>query len=158
MLVFINEHIVFGSSMPSRDGTTIAILIMIVAILIGVALYTASARSVARPTDEIASSGLPISTNAGPSVAQVIVAVGASTNSSASSYLPATIRLVIGVNNTVTWTNGDSAEHSITADGGSFDSGGLKPGRTFTHTFDKTGTYAYHCTFHVWMRGTVVVR
>ncbi len=60
----------------------------------------------------------------------------------------------------VTWTNQDSAVHTVTSDEGApttFDSGNLAQGKTYSFTFDKPGTYQYHCEIHVSMKGTVVV-
>ena len=59
---------------------------------------------------------------------------------------------------TVTWTNSDSTQHTVTADDGSFDSGVLAQGQTFSHTFDTAGTIAYHCTIHPNMQATVTVQ
>lgn len=58
----------------------------------------------------------------------------------------------------VTWTNNGSLQHSATADDGSFDSGLLNKGDTWSFTFTKAGTYAYHCTPHPWMKATIVVQ
>ena len=58
----------------------------------------------------------------------------------------------------VTWTNKDSVEHTVTADKGEFESGQLSEGQTFSRTFDTAGTFAYHCTPHPSMTGTVVVK
>ncbi len=58
----------------------------------------------------------------------------------------------------VTWTNKDSVAHTVTADDGEFDSGELSEGRTYSRTFDTAGTFAYHCTPHPSMTGTVVVK
>jgi len=33
----------------------------------------------------------------------------------------------------------------------------VSPGKSFTHTFGKTGTYRYHCGLHAFMIGRVVV-
>jgi plastocyanin len=74
---------------------------------------------------------------------------------SVSSYKPATITVAPGT--TVTWTNNDPVVHTVTADDGSWDSGNLSQGRTFSRTFDTAGTYTYHCTVHPWMVGTVIV-
>jgi plastocyanin len=71
------------------------------------------------------------------------------------AFAPATVTVKVG--STVTWTNDDSASHTVTADDGSFDSGGFAKGATFSHTFTKPGTYPYHCTFHGSMQGTVTV-
>jgi len=54
----------------------------------------------------------------------------------------------VPVGTTVTWTNADSAPHTVTADDGSFVSGNMNTGDTFTFTFDEPGTYAYYCEYH----------
>jgi plastocyanin len=74
---------------------------------------------------------------------------------SVSTYKPATITVAPG--STVIWTNDDPVAHTVTADDGSWDSGILSQGQTFSKTFDAAGTYAYHCTVHPWMVGTVIV-
>ena len=40
---------------------------------------------------------------------------GAEANTAVPGYSPATITVVIGVNNTVQWTNNDVAPHTVTA-------------------------------------------
>ena len=72
------------------------------------------------------------------------------------AFDPATIEVAVGT--TVTWANRDAAPHTVTADDGAFDSGRLNPGQSFSVTFDRPGTHAYHCDFHPFMRATVVVR
>ena len=60
---------------------------------------------------------------------------------------------------TVKWTNQDTAAHDVT--GSDFKSGakgGLNPGDTFSHTFNRMGTFKYRCTVHPGMQGTVVVK
>lgn len=74
------------------------------------------------------------------------------------AFSPATITVVIGVNNTVTWTNMDSVTHTVTADDGSFGSGDLSNGQTYTHTFTAPGSFGYHCSIHTYMKGNVVVK
>ncbi len=65
--------------------------------------------------------------------------------------------LSVGAGSTVTWTNGDSVSHTVTADDGSFSSGPLAQGAVFSHTFAQAGTYAYHCRIHSSMTATIVV-
>ncbi len=86
----------------------------------------------------------------------VIMPVGVGSNE-ALNFLPASITVVIGQNNTVTFVNNDQAPHTVTADDGSFNSGNLNPGDNWTHTFTTPGTFHYHCAYHFWMTGTVVV-
>ena len=72
------------------------------------------------------------------------------------AYSPQTLNVHIG--DTVTWTNQDSAGHSATADDGSFDTGVLSQGQSGTATFTKAGQYAYHCSVHPNMQGTIIVQ
>lgn len=57
----------------------------------------------------------------------------------------------------VTWTNDDPAPHTVTADGGAFDSRQLDPGVSFSVVLDTPGAFAYHCEIHPTMVGTVHV-
>lgn len=70
-------------------------------------------------------------------------------------YSPATVTITAG--ETVEWVNEDAAQHTVTANDGSFRSPNLSQGNTFSHKFEKAGTYAYYCTFHRGMKGTVIV-
>ena len=72
-------------------------------------------------------------------------------------YSPQVVTVVIGVNNTVTWVNNDDVPHTVTASDGSFNSGNMNAGQSWTHTFTTPGTYNYYCTYHPWMKGTVIV-
>jgi len=65
--------------------------------------------------------------------------------------------LTVKAGTTVTWTNGDNMTNTVTADDGSFASGDLKYGGTYSHTFSTTGTFPYHCTYHSGMTPTIVV-
>jgi plastocyanin len=79
------------------------------------------------------------------------------TSCPAGCYLPYKFTVVVGVNNTVIWTNNDVAPHTVTAKDGSFNSGNMNPGDTFEFTFTQPGSYEYGCSYHSWMNGTVVV-
>jgi plastocyanin len=71
------------------------------------------------------------------------------------AFHPATTNAKAGQK--VTWSNNDSTTHTVTADNGSFDSGNLSPGKSFSFTFAKSGTMKYHCSIHSFMHGTVSV-
>jgi plastocyanin len=59
----------------------------------------------------------------------------------------------------VRWINRDSAPHTVTANkAGSFNSGHLRSGQRYSHTFKTVGKKAYHCEIHPFMRGSVVVK
>jgi nitrite reductase (NO-forming) len=88
----------------------------------------------------------------------VSIPSGAAMQTSTIYYSPTTITVTIGVNNTVTWVNNDDVPHTVTATDGSFNSGNLNAGQSWTHTFTTPGTYTYYCSYHSWMKGTVIVR
>ena len=71
------------------------------------------------------------------------------------AFSPPTLTIVAG--ESVTWTNADQAMHTATSGSGAFDSGDLDPGESFTFTFMTPGTYAYLCTPHPAMTGSIVV-
>jgi len=93
-----------------------------------------------------------------PASVAVSIAKGAGTDTSDKGFTPNTITVVLGVNSTIVWTNNDGSPHTVTSNGGIFDSGNMAPGQSFSYTFTSTGTFAYHCTYHPWMTGTVVVK
>jgi len=97
------------------------------------------------------------SSTAPTSAVHVSIQAGAGTNTSSLGYSPDTITIVIGVNNTVVWVNDDNMPHTVTATNKLFDSGNMNPGDTFSYTFTSPGTYTYGCSYHPWMKGTVIV-
>jgi len=73
------------------------------------------------------------------------------------NFVPKTVTVVIGVNNTVIWMNTEEVpvSHTVTHTGGQFDSGLFTSGLNFTYTFGRPGTFNYFCQPHPWMTGTV---
>jgi len=71
-------------------------------------------------------------------------------------FVPTTIHAQPG--ETVTVYNSDQLLHRIVADDGSFDTGVMIPGASFTVKAGDPGTViSYHCTLHSRMKGKVVV-
>ena len=75
-------------------------------------------------------------------------------------YLPYSLEIIAG--DTVSWSNDDTAAHTVTSknsDGpdGVFDSSLFMAGNTFDFTFDEAGTYSYFCMVHPWMTGEIIV-
>jgi len=64
----------------------------------------------------------------------------------------------VAVGDTVTWTNNDGVPHTVTANDGSFQSGTMQPGDSYSFTFSAPGSFDYHCEFHANMSGQVVVQ
>jgi plastocyanin len=58
----------------------------------------------------------------------------------------------------VTWMNQDASAHTATAVDRSFDTGNIEPGKSGGHTFDTPGTFAYRCSIHQYMTGSIVVK
>jgi plastocyanin len=129
---------------------------LVVGIGAGVGIYFAAASNTA-------STSTSSSQYSGPPPLQVSIYSGAANSANPPGYTPDRITLVMGVNNTVTWTNNDSIHHTVTStstpSGGSFNSGNMNGGgATYTHTFTVPGTYQYDCEYHSWMTGTIVVK
>ncbi|MFG2288226.1 cupredoxin family copper-binding protein [Streptomyces sp. NPDC048595] len=73
------------------------------------------------------------------------------------AFSPSTLTVSKGT--TVTWTNEDSAPHTVTSSGsGSLNSPTLRSGDSYTFTFNSAGTFSYVCMIHPSMHGTVVVK
>ena len=88
----------------------------------------------------------------------VMIIIG---SSGSFAFSPATLTIKAGT--TVTWKNTTSVGHTVTSDDGkSFDSGTSNPiaaqGGTFSFTFTKAGTFAYHCEIHPFMKATIIVQ
>ena len=74
------------------------------------------------------------------------------------SFSPAVLTVAVGTR--VTWTNRDDIPHTVTdaATPRAMKSPPMDTDETFAFTFDKLSTYAYFCSLHAHMQGTVVVR
>lgn len=75
-------------------------------------------------------------------------------------FTPQEVRIDPG--DTVVWNNQGARVHDVRADDGSFRSRDLRPGDSYSHTFQEEGYYFYHCTYHgsrgrVGMWGVVIV-
>jgi plastocyanin len=74
------------------------------------------------------------------------------------SFAPKELTVARGA--TVTWSNRDSEPHTVvsSADPKVFKSPPLDTGDTFSFVFNAPGTYAYYCSVHPHMQGTIVVK
>ncbi|MEW5922930.1 MAG: cupredoxin family copper-binding protein [Candidatus Zixiibacteriota bacterium] len=71
------------------------------------------------------------------------------------NFSPASLTINSGT--TVRWTNNHSLPHTTTSDNGIWDSGSLSPGQSYARTFDSTGEFPYHCSFHPSMTASISV-
>lgn len=65
-------------------------------------------------------------------------------------------RLTVKAGTTVTWTNADDIPHTVVSPP-AIRSKALDTNDTFSFTFTTPGTYAYFCSLHPHMTGTIVV-
>jgi plastocyanin len=75
--------------------------------------------------------------------------------------------ITIEKGDTIKWSIFDRGKHSVTSNSGLFDNSPMEANRAgstcfpdckpFTYTFHDDGTYDYHCKFHSWMQGSVIV-
>lgn len=94
---------------------------------------------------------------------------GATVTMKLVAFKPESITVDAGTK--VTWKQSDPGVHTVTSGtvdqgtggvtekaDGTFDSGNLETGKTFSFTFDQPGTYSYFCAVHpATMRGRVQV-
>ncbi len=110
-----------------------------------------------KPKSEMKSDALPMSLTI--SVAEGSGAPGCEATN--ECYLPYEVSVAVGA--TVTWSNDDSAAHTVTSgtpsegNDGIFDSSLFMSATTFEFTFDKAGKYDYFCMVHPWMTGIINV-
>jgi plastocyanin len=98
---------------------------------------------------------LEVSPDAPLAAAAAAPAAGTAVAIEAFAFAPPTVTVQAG--QPVTWENHDPADHTVTAEDGSFDSGTMAEGASFETTFDSPGEYRYICALHPGMKGTVTV-
>jgi plastocyanin len=101
----------------------------------------------------------------------VTIPTGAGSSGKPTSFYfePDVITVVAGYNSTVFWRNNDSSVHTVTAQVGAPDPrfnvfgptsqpwNNINPASEVNFTFTTPGTYNYSCSYHVWMKGEVIV-
>ena len=91
-----------------------------------------------------------------PSPDETEAAPGASAVTIADfKFDPETLTVEAGTQ--VVWANEDSADHTASAEDGSFDTGTFGKGEEGRAVLDQPGTYSYICDLHPFMKGEVVV-
>ena len=89
----------------------------------------------------------------------VVVPPGAGREGSLSEFfVPSRVNVHVG--STVKWVDSDSVSHTITSatfNGLVWPQGSSQGPSTFSHTFDKSGTFSYFCQIHPYMTGVAFV-
>ena len=105
----------------------------------------------------------------GVSCASGVACVRMPNGAAVLNFSPESITVVMGVNNTVQWTNQDSVQHTVVVcpvGGGQLcsplaavaSSSILSPGDTYEVILNGTGVYHYYCSIHsATMRGSISV-
>jgi plastocyanin len=73
----------------------------------------------------------------------------------ATAFSPSSVTIKTG--DAVKWSNSDTKAHQVVANNGAFASPTIAAGKTWTHTFNTSGTYRYHDALHPALTGKVVV-
>jgi plastocyanin len=123
------------------------------ALSLAIVLAVAACSSPSTPGTSVSAAGSPAASASGG--ASGGAAAASAVTIQGFSFGPASLTVPVGA--TVTWTNKDPAEHTVTADDGSFESQKLPTGQTFSQTFAKAGTFSYHCTIHPTMTASITV-
>ncbi|HJJ22978.1 MAG TPA: plastocyanin/azurin family copper-binding protein [Nitrosopumilus sp.] len=94
--------------------------------------------------------------------AEILIPNGNALSSNTAFYLPLNLEVPVGA--TVTWANEDLVAHNIQSQDEAgkvtdiFNSPPLDTGDRFEFTFEESGTYSYHCSWHPWRVGLVTVK
>jgi plastocyanin len=65
--------------------------------------------------------------------------------------------LTVAPGDTIIWVNKDLVPHTATSEAGRFDSRDIPAAKSWRHTVREKGDFAYICTFHPTMKGTLRV-
>jgi len=126
--------------------------------LFALSLFTAAVAASACGSSASVSSPSPSSPSspAAPTTsADVTINIQANNGAQSFSPNPSTAR----VGQRVAWRNADAITHNATQDAAVFQTGNLSPGATSAPIMMNTaGTFAYHCTIHPGMVGTITVQ
>lgn len=138
---------------PLTSRSWLYVPLLAFAILAGCATTSGSGAS---PTATSAPTATIVPTGTSNANATTVKITGASGN---FSFQPASVTIKVG--SAVTWVNNSNVPHTSTSDSGSlvtWDSSAISTGGgSYSFTFSKPGTYAYHCSFHPFMHGVIVV-
>ena len=170
-----------ASPPPTSVKTLRAAGPVIIVILVVVAAFLGYYQLVVYPKVAPTSSTTTSTTTTGPTEKVVTITIPSGAQSpntpSSQTYLPNVATVYIGYNASVTWINNDTgALHTVTADGTPPDQkfaafgptnapynnvywqGSGQSPLSVNFTFTIPGTYNYSCSYHPWMKGSVIVK
>jgi plastocyanin len=74
----------------------------------------------------------------------------------ATGFTPKTATINQG--DTIKWTNADKVNHQLVANNGAFASAIIRPGQTYSFTFNTPGKINYHDALHPALTGTITIK
>lgn len=173
LIAALSEGVYFYSSLSNQSNN----LTTIVSQLISPTTITQTHASTVTSTQTLFSSGSGVSsvqtvtvTSTTPgyktglffNTTLIIIPKGVADNQS-ENYVPSNVKVVIGINNSVTWINQDNlSQHTVVTNviptGGTQVDLILGTNETYTVKFTVPGVYHYYCMWHPdWMKGTITV-
>lgn len=143
------------------SGRNLSIVILVLILILGGWWYLRSTRNQAAPAPSVTTEPTPSSSTASPSAMsqkQVTVTI------SSTGFNPSGVTIPVG--GTVTWTNQDSAPHTVNSDPHPTHTlypplnsvGQLQPGESKSLSFPTAGVYKYHDHLNPQFRGSVTVQ
>jgi plastocyanin len=95
----------------------------------------------------------------GPGPAASVSIVSGASALGTGAYDPNPFTRSFNAGNRVAWANNDAVVHRLVSEAPAplFDSGDIAPGATFEFTYSARGSYAYHCSIHPTMVGTITL-
>jgi plastocyanin len=120
----------------------------------------ATAASTAAPaTGAPATAAASAAGGGGAAAACTPAAAGAAPTAQATiknfAFSPEPVKAKVG--DVIGWTNGDNVGHTVTLDDGTCTTDTIASGKTAALSFSAPGTYAYHCSIHTNMKGTITI-
>jgi plastocyanin len=118
----------------------------------------ATATPAAATATPVAATATPVAATATPAAAAIVCDAsgeGGAVSIENFSFDPSSA--TVAVNGFLTWTNEDSAPHTVTFDSGPNCGNVPSVGGSKTVQFTVAGSYPYHCNIHPDMTGTVEV-
>lgn len=138
------EHRVMSRRLPLLFVATITVAVCALAVSRG---YATNDQAPASNPASAGGTGAAGTAEATGSIVQIKIADFA--------FEPATVTVAAGT--AVTWTNVDTASHSVRSNNAMFEEQTMKTNATAKATFASPGTYNYICGLHPFMTATIVV-
>ena len=130
------------------------IIILVILLVLGFGIYFVSNVSTPTPSNQVNTEATTtVATTTATTSDQII---NVNINIQNFSFSPKILTIKAGTK--VTWTNNDSAPHTVTSDSNNLlNSPTLSTGQSFSFVFNTPGSTNYHCSVHPMMKGEIVV-